>query len=86
MIPSRFSFSENRGAHYGGDPVEKNDALFNLTDDDVTMNNGIPWRGAREKNEPFFRLLIQQFCKPGDIVLDCKASTGMTYILYYDMH
>jgi hypothetical protein len=77
MKPSEFSFDANRGKNYIGDHVEKSDALFNVTDDDMTMNGSVPWRGAREKNQPFFQLLIQQFSEPGDVVLDCKAATGM---------
>jgi hypothetical protein len=76
-VQSKFSFTANRGKNYMGDHVEKSDALFNVTDDDMTMNGSVPWRGAREKNQPFFHLLIQQFCKAGDVVLDCKAATGM---------
>ncbi len=76
-IPSRFSFQENRDSSYDGEPLEKNDALFNLTDiENLSMNDKVPWRGPREKNLPFMRDLILQFCKPGDIVLDCKAATG----------
>ncbi len=75
-IVSRFSFSRNRGVGFAGIHLENNDALFNLTCDDVTMNKDVPWRGAREKNEEFFRMLQQQLSKPGDTILDCKAATG----------
>ena len=40
------------------------------------MHGTIPWRGAREKDPLFMQVLIESLTKPGDIVLDWKASTG----------
>jgi hypothetical protein len=42
-----------------------------------TMNqDGKPWRGAKEKSDTFFQILIEACSSPGSIVADLTASTG----------
>jgi len=43
---------------------------------DVTMNGDVPWRGPREKAPSFMQMLVEALCQPGDVVVDCTASTG----------
>ena len=57
--------------------VESNDVLHNLVTKETQMMRGtILWRGCREKDPLFLQMLIEVTTSPGDIVLDCSASTG----------
>jgi len=42
----------------------------------MSMNNGNPWRGAREKDSCFMQMFIEASSIHGDVVVDCTASTG----------
>ena len=76
-IQSQFSVRENRELSDVGLHVEHTDTFFNLTTvKSQLMRGNLPWRGAREKDPLFMQVLIECFSKPGDIVLDWKASTG----------
>ncbi len=80
---SKFSIYVNQQLSNAGTNLEEVDLLHNFTSLQTQLMNGaIPWRGAREKDPLFVQLLIEAFSKPGDVVLDCYASTG-TCILYY---
>ena len=60
-----------------GVDVSKDDILQNfLGRDDVAMNGGVPWRGPREKANAFMQMLVEALSSPGDVVMDCTASTG----------
>ena len=50
--------------------------LKNIVTSPAMMLNGEPWRGAREKSNIFFQLLIDACSKFGDTVVDLTASTG----------
>ena len=76
-IESLFSIKENRELSDVGLHVEVVDTFFNLTTIKSQLMHGtVPWREAREKDPLFMQVLIESFTKPGDIVLDWKASTG----------
>ena len=76
-IESLFSIKENRELSNVGLHVEVVDTFFNLTTiKSQLMRGSVPWRGPREKDPLFMQVLIESFTKPGDIVLDWKASTG----------
>ena len=77
-IKSLFSIKENHELSDVGLHVEVVDTFFNLTTIKSQLMHGtVPWRGALEKDPLFMQVLIESFTKPGDIVLDWKASTGM---------
>ena len=77
-IQSQFSIRENRELSDVGLHVEHIDTFFNLTTvKSQLMRGNSPWRGAREKDPLFMQVLLECFSKPGDIVLDWTASTGM---------
>ena len=50
--------------------------LENIVTSPAMMPNREPWRGAREKSDIFFQLLIDACSKFGDTVVDLTASTG----------
>ena len=50
--------------------------LKNIVTSPAMMPNGEPWRGAREKSNILFQLLIDACSKFGDIVVDLTTSTG----------
>ena len=50
--------------------------LKNIVTSPTMMPNGEPWRGAREKSDIFFQLLINACSKFGDTIVDLTASTG----------
>lgn len=76
-IQSLFSIKENRELSDVGVDVEATDTFFNFTTTKSQLMHGtVPWRGPREKDPIFVQVLLQSFTKPGDIVLDWKASTG----------
>ena len=60
--------------------LEEDGLLHNFTTVDTQSMNGIvPWRGPREKDPAFMQILIEALSKPGDIIMDCTASTGMCF-------
>ncbi len=62
--------------------VGRDDILQNFCNkEDVTMNGTKPWRGPREKARQFMQMLIEACSEPGDIVVDCTASTGSSCFL-----
>jgi hypothetical protein len=74
---SKFSIYVNQLLSNAGINLEEIDLLHNFTSLQTQLMNGVlPWRGAREKDPLFVQLLIEAFSKPGDVVLDCFASTG----------
>ena len=57
--------------------VSKDDILQNfLGRDDVAINGGVLWRGPCEKANAFMQMLVEALSSPGDLVMDCTASTG----------
>jgi hypothetical protein len=65
-----------------GIDVAVDDVLFNLvTRDTQLMRGSSPWRGGREKDPVLLQLLIESTTQVGDIVLDCTASTGTTFLV-----
>ena len=50
--------------------------LKNIVTSPAMMPNGEPWRGAKEKFDIFFQLLIDVCSKFGDTVVDLTTSTG----------
>ncbi len=59
-----------------GVDIARDDMLMNYTHpDDMAMNGGKPWRGAREKDPRFFQILLEATTVEGDLVLNCSAST-----------
>lgn len=58
--------------------VSSDDVLHNLVTKETQMMRGsIPWRGSREKDPLLLQMLIEATTSPGDIVMDCSASTGL---------
>ena len=84
-MTSKFSFqTENCEMSNDFVNVTKSDALFNFTKTETQLMNGnVPWRGPREKDPLFLRILIEQLTKPGDIVLDWKAGTGKHLLIRF---
>jgi hypothetical protein len=63
--------------------VGSDDVLHNLVTKETQMMRGTtPWRGSREKDPLLLQMLIEVTTSPGDIVMDCSASTGL--ITYFD--
>ena len=72
-----FAFQRVPSHDVVGVDVSKDDILQNfLGRDDVAMNGGVPWRGPREKTNAFMQMLVEALSSPGDVVMDCTASTG----------
>jgi hypothetical protein len=64
-----------------GIDVSTDDVLHNfVTKDSQLMNGSTPWRGSREKDPLLMQLLIESTTCMGDLVMDCTASTGTSYI------
>lgn len=60
--------------------VGNDDVLHNLVTKETQMMRGtIPWRGCREKDPLLLQMLIEATTSPGDIVMDCSASTGLIF-------
>ena len=79
-MQSNFSILENRKLSNVGLKIEGEGLLHNPTTRDTCLMHGaMPWRGAREKHTLLLQLLIECFSRPGDVVLDCNASTGLSY-------
>jgi hypothetical protein len=65
----------------GTDVVDEG-VLHKFTHEKNQLRNGdMPWRGGRKKDPLFLQILIESFGKPGDVVLDCNASIGMSHSL-----
>jgi hypothetical protein len=65
-----------------GVDIARDDMLMNYTHpNDMAMDDGKPWRGAREKDPRFFQILLEATSVPGDLILDCTASTGQYSII-----
>ena len=47
------------------------------------MNGVVPWRGGRENDPIFMKILIEALIKPKAVVLNVYAST---YDIYYHFH
>jgi hypothetical protein len=61
--------------------VGKDNVYFNYTTEKKKLiNDFIPWRSAREKNPILIQMFIEAFCKPGAVVIDVIASTGVFVI------
>lgn len=76
--PSEFTFQVNPLHSTCGFNVEKDDVLFNLTTIETQLMHGTtPWRGGREKDPLLLQILIEALTKPGGVVLDATASTGL---------
>ena len=66
-----------------GVTVGSDDILPNYNfQEEISMNGGVPWRGPREKSRQFMQMLIEGMTEPGDVVVDCTASTGITILLH----
>jgi hypothetical protein len=77
-VEPSFSIAENHGCSDLGMDVVGEGVLHNFTLEQSQLKDGDkPWRGGREKDPFFLQILIESFSKPGDVVLDCNASTGM---------
>ncbi len=64
-----------------GVDIARDDMVMNYTHpDDMAMNDGKPWRRAREKDPRFFQILLEATSVEGDVILDCTASTGQDSI------
>ena len=58
--------------------IGRDDLVQNCCEkEDLAMNGPIPWRGPREKARSFLQMIIEGTTLPGDIVMDCTASTGL---------
>jgi hypothetical protein len=58
--------------------VSSDDVLHNLVTKDTQMMRGTtPWRGSREKDPLLLQMLNEATTSPGDIVMECLASTGL---------
>ena len=80
--PSEFTFQQIPTLDRHGVHVARDDILQNFIGrNDQMMNGCMPWRGPREKSTLFMQMLIEASSLPGDLVLDCTASTGMHSIL-----
>lgn len=76
--PSDFTFQVNPLHSSGGFNVEEDDVLPNLTTVETQhMHGTTPWRGGREKDPLLLQILIEALTKPGGVVLDATASTGL---------
>jgi hypothetical protein len=64
-----------------GIDVSTDDVLHNfVTKDSQLMNGSTPRRGAREKDPLLIQMLIESTTCMGDLVMDCTAFTGISYI------
>ena len=83
---STFSFqTKKEDLIHGLLNITESDAIFNLTDVDSQLMNGeVPWRGPREKSPEMMQNIIEELSKPGDIVVDWNAGTGisLTYLCF----
>ena len=78
-VASGFSIQENRLASKLEADIVDEVVLRNFTTIDIaSQQNGLLWGGGREKHPALVQLLLQSFSKPGDVILDCNASTGIT--------
>ena len=76
-VQSKFSIEENRILSDLQTDLIGEEVLYNLSTSNTALKNGHKsWRGAREKNPILVQMLVESFSKPGDVVLDCNASTG----------
>ena len=76
-VNSNFSIEENLNASNLGTDVVGEGLLHNFTSSSTALKRGQNfWRGGREKNPILVQTLLESFSKPGDVVLDCNASTG----------
>ena len=67
-------------------PLGKRSGSFLLEDDwlcnftteknQLMRPDGVPWRGAREKDPRFMQIWIESLTSEGDVVVDFSASTG----------
>jgi hypothetical protein len=75
--PPKFTFQLCPKLKALGVDVARDDILQNFTiSETLSMNKGIPWRGAREKDPRFMQMFIEALSIPGDVVVDCTASTS----------
>ena len=62
--------------------IDETNALFNYTSvTSQAMKDGVPWRGAYEKDVAFYLIVVEALIQPGDLVLDPLASIGELLIL-----
>ena len=70
-----FQFVESHEAV--GVDVARDNILQNfLNKEDVTMNGNISWHSPRKKAREFMQMLVEACSSPGDVVVDCMATTG----------
>ena len=75
---SNFKFQTIPALDRHGQDVAVDDILPNIvTREEQYMNGDVAWRGPREKSVSFMQTLILASTQPGDVVLDCTASTGL---------
>ena len=57
--------------------MDETNVLFNYTSvSSQAMKDGVPWRGAHEKDVAFYLMVVKALIEPGDLVLDSFASIG----------
>ena len=77
---SNFKFQTIPALDRQGQDVAVDDILPNIvTREEQHMNGDVAWRGPREKSVSFMQTLVLASTQPGDIVLDCTASTGLKF-------
>lgn len=75
---SNFQLQKNANAFNSDLDLQCDDLLHNFTTKDSQLMKGsIPWRGAREKDPKFVQILLEACTRPGDLVMDYNASTGV---------
>lgn len=55
---------------------------FTEENSQAMRENGVPWRGAREKRPEFFSILISTLTDKNDIVMDWQAGTGLYFTIW----
>lgn len=65
--------------------MDETNVLFNYTSvSSQAMKDGVPWRGAHEKDVAFYLMVVEALTQPGDLVLDPFASIGELVIFAID--
>ena len=43
-------------------------------------NDGVPWRGAREKHHVFFSILLLSLTNKNDVIMDWQCGVGTRFL------